>query len=255
MRKLVAALACRNGGSRLYGKPLQNLEPGVTILDQILATIAALPEIDAPVLGVSEGVENTAFVELAHDRGIAHIIGDQTDVLLRLIQCGRAASATDVFRITTECPFIYFEGLASAWLRHVEGNNDITVVDGLPEGTGFEIYRLEALIHAHENGTEEHRSEMCSRYAKQHPEEFKIDVIYPELKLRRSDIRITVDYPEDLILCREIYKQLKGTAPHVPLSEIIEFWDSRPDLTQLVIPYVEQASWQWRSSVGGSKKT
>ena len=26
MRKLVAALACRNKGSRLYGKPLQNLD-------------------------------------------------------------------------------------------------------------------------------------------------------------------------------------------------------------------------------------
>ena len=34
-RKLVAAIACRNQGSRLYGKPIQNLdvEDGITILD------------------------------------------------------------------------------------------------------------------------------------------------------------------------------------------------------------------------------
>ena len=36
MRRLVAALACRVQGQRLYGKPLQNLAAGKTILDQIL---------------------------------------------------------------------------------------------------------------------------------------------------------------------------------------------------------------------------
>ena len=37
-RKLVAALACRNQGTRLYGKPLQNLDidKGITILDYMI---------------------------------------------------------------------------------------------------------------------------------------------------------------------------------------------------------------------------
>ena len=40
-RRLIAVLACRAEGSRLYGKPLQNLDPakGVTILDQIISGI------------------------------------------------------------------------------------------------------------------------------------------------------------------------------------------------------------------------
>ena len=37
-RKLAAVLACRNTGSRLYGKPLQNLDVknNYTILDNII---------------------------------------------------------------------------------------------------------------------------------------------------------------------------------------------------------------------------
>ena len=37
-RKLVAVLACRNGGSRLYAKPLQNLDEvnKVTIIQYII---------------------------------------------------------------------------------------------------------------------------------------------------------------------------------------------------------------------------
>ncbi len=70
MRRLVAALACRAGGSRLYGKPLQNLVPGKTILDQILDTMAALAPIDHAVLGISEGIENAIFVDVAKARGV-----------------------------------------------------------------------------------------------------------------------------------------------------------------------------------------
>ena len=38
-RRLVAALACRAGGSRLYGKPLQNLslEPNLTVIEHMIA--------------------------------------------------------------------------------------------------------------------------------------------------------------------------------------------------------------------------
>ena len=101
-KKLVAALACRVGGSRLYGKPLQRLVGEATILDQILDTIQKLPFIETSVLGISEGQENLVFVDVAKKRGIPYIFGDQKDVLKRLILCGRIADATDVFRITTE---------------------------------------------------------------------------------------------------------------------------------------------------------
>lgn len=42
MRKLVAALACRNQGSQLYGKPLQNLDiiNGTCVLDQIISCLS-----------------------------------------------------------------------------------------------------------------------------------------------------------------------------------------------------------------------
>src|SRR4051794_33973009 len=109
MRRLVAALACRVQGKRLYGKPMQNLAPDRTILSQILDTMERLPAIETSVLGIAQGMENQPFVEIANARGIPHIIGDEIDVLMRLIQCGRAGNATDVFRITTECPFLYFE--------------------------------------------------------------------------------------------------------------------------------------------------
>ena len=96
MRKLVVALACRNKGSRLYGKPLQNLdiENGITILDNIVACLSSFDCIDSVILGISEGDENLDFVDYANKKGLGYIIGDETDVLSRLIQCGKFVGAT-----------------------------------------------------------------------------------------------------------------------------------------------------------------
>ena len=39
----------------------------------------------------------------------AYIVGDEKDVLQRLIQCGDEVKATDIFRVTSESPFIFYE--------------------------------------------------------------------------------------------------------------------------------------------------
>ena len=239
MRRLAAALACRVQGSRLYGKPLQNLASGVTILEHIVRAARAGEEIDEIVLGISEGVENLPFAELARRLGISYIVGDQVDVLWRLVQCGRAAAATDVFRITTECPFTCWELLPQAWRRHVEEGNDITVVDHVPEGVHFELYTLEALERAHREGQREDRSEYCSAYPRKHPERFRIAIVPPPPSFRRLDLRLTVDYPEDLVLCRKVYDALASQGPRIPIDAIVKFLDANPALTDLVTPYVD----------------
>ncbi len=67
MRKLIACLACRNQGTRLYGKPLQNLDivNRVTVLDYMIESVRSYGAVSEVVLGISEGVENIAFQEVA----------------------------------------------------------------------------------------------------------------------------------------------------------------------------------------------
>jgi spore coat polysaccharide biosynthesis protein SpsF len=245
MRRLIAALACRVGGARLYGKPLQNLVGEQTILDQILATVDHLDAIDTAVLGISEGIENQPFVDVAKGHRIPYIFGDEIDVLSRLISCGRIVAASDIFRVTTECPFVYHEVVEEAWQRHVENGNDVTTVDGLPEGTHFEIYKLAALEISHERGTSHHRSEGCSRYIREHRDDFQVEVMEVPSDCVRPELRLTVDYPEDLVLCRRLYEHFRGEAPLIPVDQIIQHLDQHPELTALVAAYAKP-EWLWK---------
>ena len=240
MRRLIAALACRNEGSRLYGKPLQNLDVklGITILDHMVDLIRTIPVIEKIVLGISEGSANVPFIEYASKKGIAHIVGSEKDVLQRLIRCGKEGGGTDIFRVTTESPFFYFERIEEAWRKHLDNGNDVTTIDGLPEGCHFEVYTLKALENSHKYGNERHRSEYCSLYIFEHRNDFRVEVLPIPPELERLDLRLTVDNPEDLVLCRQVYSHMRHKSPRLPVSEIIEFLDSRPDLKALVEPYV-----------------
>lgn len=241
-RRLVAALACRNQGSRLYGKPLQNLDvnQGYCILDNIVESLKMTSCVDEIVLGISDGVENEIFKEFACKHGLKYIVGHQIDVLSRLIQCGHAGNATDILRVTTESPFRYFETDEAIWAQHVKADNDATFLENIIDGCGVEIIKLEAFERAHQQGEQRHRSEFCTLYIRENADQFKIQRIQPPTELIRHDLRLTIDNPEDLVICRKIYMHFKDLAPRIPVGQIIQYLDAHPDLIQLIAPFAEQ---------------
>ena len=241
MRVLIAALACRNEGSRLYGKPLQNLdvENGYKILDNIVGCLRESQAICDVVLGVSMGSANQIFHEYTQSNQLRSVAGDEEDVLSRLIACGEASGATDIFRITSESPFPCYELIDSAWQTHLISGADATFLDNVIDGCNFEIIRMSALRTSHDQGEDRHLSELCTLYIRENKGEFKISFIDPPEYLNRRDLRLTVDYPEDLIVARAIYKEFREHAPRLPLRDIVYFLDENRFLVELIAPYCE----------------
>ena len=240
-RKLVAAIAVRNQGTRLYGKPLQNLDVsnGTKIIDNVIECLKTIDLIDEIVLGISEGQENEIFKTVANEHKVKFIIGDEDDVLHRLILCGDKVNATDVFRITSESPFLYFEAVPEIWNSHKKNKRDASFYEDVVDGVGFEIISMESLKLSHKNGENRHRSELCTLYIRENLDKFKIKKHKPIKELIRKDLRLTVDNPEDLVVCRELYNEFKNKAPRIPVLQLIEYLDKNPRLKELVFPFTE----------------
>lgn len=241
MRKLVAAIACRCEGSRLYGKPLQNLdiESGYTILDNIVECLRLAECIEDIALGISEGPSNSQFHQFGSREKLKTVTGDEEDVLSRLIRCGEIAEATDIFRVTSESPFPCFDLIDTAWQAHQAEEADATFLDHVIDGCNFEIVRLSALIKSHDAGNDRHRSELCTLYIRENKSDFNISYVDPPRYLKRKDLRLTVDYPEDLVVARAVYEEFKCRAPEIPLDKVVAFLDSKPDLLRLIQPFCE----------------
>jgi spore coat polysaccharide biosynthesis protein SpsF len=248
-RRLVAVLPCRCNSTRLFAKPLQRVVSNVSIVEYLVRSLRRFDCIADVWLAIARGTGDCALIELAERIGCGYTHGSEADVLGRVIQGAREAGATDVVRKTSEDPFLDYSALEPAWASHLERGNDITALDDVPVGTAFEIFTLAAMERCDTLGSVEDH-EHIANYARFHQDEFRIEIRGPVDPLcRRLDLRLTVDNPEDLILCREVLRGLAPQGPLVPLRSIVDFLDSRPHLTDLVAPFVD-AEPTWRT-VGG----
>jgi len=226
-----AILACRVQGSRLYGKPLQHLtDGGITILESLIEYLKAIKSIRYIILAISEEPENEGFVTLARKYDLPFVKGDQQDVLGRMIHATELFGTEYIFRTSTECPFVLYEYADSLISEFFAGDYDRGSIDDSPEGTGFELIRTEALRISHNQGEDRHRSELVTSYMFDKQEQFRfLDRELP-IHLRRPEVRLTVDYAEDLIFCQQVYAALHKEDKLIKVEQIIEFWDDNPEL-------------------------
>ena len=230
--KVAAALACRAESERLYGKPLQVVGDR-TILDHLIDRLRESKLLDEIVLAISEGPSCQVFCEFAEQRRLRYVLGPEKDVLARLIAAGEEVRADLILRATTENPYTYWENVDDLILAHIENNADLTVTEKLPLGTDVEIISMDALRKSHKHGEDRHRSELCTLFIAENPDVFSIQRILAPENLRRPDIRLTVDTPNDLILARTLWEALHREGELLTLEEIMRHLDAFPDLAKI----------------------
>jgi N,N'-diacetyllegionaminate synthase len=230
--KIAAVIACRVESGRLFGKPIQNLS-NFTILDFLINQIKTSNKISEVVLAVSENQGNQIFIDYAKKNNLKFVIGDDRDVLQRLIKGAELVDANIIFRVTSENPFIYWEGIDTLIKKHIKENSEFSFIDNLPIGSGYEIINLESLKKSHKFGNKRHRSELCSLYIYEHQKDFKILRSQPSRELKKPHLRLTVDTPEDLLVARKIYESLGSDLKPIPLKKIINFLEKYPNIIKI----------------------
>lgn len=252
-RKLVAILACRNGGSRLYAKPLQKLgtTKRKTILEVLINKLKKIKIIDQIGLAISDKEENLIYRKIAKKNKLSYVFGDDQNVLGRLIACANHLNATDILRVTSESPFPYFNKINRIWKSHVSNNYDASFLDEIIDGCGFEIIKKKALEISHKYGKKKHRSELCTLYMRENNDKFNIKRYFPNKIFFRKDIRLTVDNPEDLTLCNIIYNRFYKRN-NLDLKKTINFLDKNTHLKKIIKPYCDEGynqMYKWKKKI------
>ena len=231
-RDVIAVLACRANSSRLYCKPLQKIS-SITILEHIIKNIRKNTKINKIILAISEGAENLDFVSFANKFNLDYTIGSQHNVLDRIYQAGLEFYTENILRITTENPFTYLDHFEEMLDIHIKEQYDLSTYKDLPDGTNFEIIKLDALEKSLNLGSTKHKSELCSLFIHENKNKFKINYLKPIKKFLRKEVRLTVDNLEDLKLVRIIYKKLKQKNKEINMHNILNLLDENIELLKI----------------------
>lgn len=241
MDKKVAIVQARMGSSRLPGKMMIPLA-GRPLIDYALERLcsALRPEglLDAIVLATSTEANNDLLVEHVSKRWPKAIIvrGPEDDVLARFVSAIEKTGATIVVRATGDCPFINIDAMHR--MMGALSGFGADVVNYKPGyeyvDKGLEVVSAAALIREAADPVltprdREHVTSLMYRF----PDRYRVRYIESASMLRRGDMRLTVDTPEDLSFFETLIKRLPTDPCRVPLDQIVTILDGHPEIKNI----------------------
>jgi len=205
------------------------------MLAQILRRLRACRRIDGIIVATSTNAADAAVVELARAEGVGHFCGSEHDVLGRFLGAARAAEAAIVVRITADCPLIDPDTVDRVVQTLEDGGCDYAsnvIERTYPRGLDTEAFFRDVLERVARLAQ--------SPQAREHVTWFLLRE-RPELFVTRSlthhedhsDLRWTVDTPEDLALARRIYEELHLGERLTGYEEIVAYVLAHPELAAI----------------------
>jgi spore coat polysaccharide biosynthesis protein SpsF len=220
-------VAVRLKSSRLPRKALADLA-GKPLIERLTERVMQAKLPGAVYWCTSTSPEDDPLEVLSEDSAAFVYRGDELDVISRFIEVGWSRTAETLIRVTGDNPLTDPQMLDHMVRAHRDAGADYTYTEDLPRGTRCEVVSMEALEWCHELAEDSSGSEYMTLMLKR-PDRFTVlRVDAPDPVLKRPELRLTVDYPEDLEVVRAVYEAFDGTPP--PLAQIISWLDAHPDI-------------------------
>lgn len=219
----VAIVQARMSSSRFPGKVLAPLAGEPMILRQ-LARLSGATSIDQIVVATSSDSSDDPLADTLTKAGYRVHRGSLTDVLDRFLGAAQESEADAVVRITADCPLLspaVVDRVVEAFRESGADYASNTLDPTYPDGLDVEVVTVEALSRLTECELDSDEREHVTLGIYRRPETFQLQsVIDPDAD--HSDLRWTVDTPEDLEFVSWVFESLHARNPQFDYPDILE---------------------------------
>ena len=240
---VTAIIQARMGSSRLPGKTLALIQDKPLLLHVVERTAASRGITDIVVATTGNNEDDAICRAL---KGKCEIYrGSTDDVLDRYYQAALTHPSDIVVRITADDPF-KDPDVIDAVLGTLTANPDLdyasnTILPTYPEGLDVETFRFTALERAWREARLASDREHVTPFIWRQPNLFKLANVTAQSDL--SKLRWTIDYEQDLVFTREIYKRLGGDGHIFRMTEILHLLEREPELASINSGIVRNAGY------------
>ena len=228
----VVIIQARLGSTRLPRKVTMDLA-GKSMIEWVIARAGKISGVDQVVVAttmLSEDDELVAFLA-----GVCPVFrGPSQDVLRRYRIAADAVDATAVIRVTSDCPLLCPEVSGEIVRAFHEATVDYasnTMVRVYPRGLDTEVFSTDVLRQADDEATDPAEREHVTPFIYRRPERFRLLPVASGMD--HSNLRWTVDTPEDLQLARRLLVALKADGMEGTYAELLELIREHPEWSAL----------------------
>ncbi|MEQ9559984.1 MAG: glycosyltransferase family protein [Rhodospirillales bacterium] len=234
--RIVASIEARMSASRLPGKVLMDVA-GEPALERLVRRLEQARTLDAIVLATTVNPADDPIAAWAAERRLPCYRGSEEDVLDRVVNAHRMMASDIVVEICGDAPLLDPRVIDLAVAKFSEGEFDVVSTTQCltwPQGIDAQVFRLDDLASVAETQTDPAIREHVSLYFYENPEIYRIHHLTAPASETSPELRLQMDYPEDLTLIRTIYDRLSpkyGDAFGVP--EILSLLTAEPRLREI----------------------
>jgi spore coat polysaccharide biosynthesis protein SpsF len=217
-------LQARMGSRRLPGKVLADIA-GRPLVEHCIARLVRA-NVGPVILATTFLPADDQLVQTAERLGIQVFRGPEDDVLQRFGLVADYLDARFFIRATADNPAVDIDAPARVVATIESTGADHVVEVDLPVGAAVEAVRTAALYQALAQARDAYDREHVTPFLYRNPGRFVAARRQAPPALRRPDIRLTVDTPEDLAFMRRVLKRAAAAGDPAPLTAIIAAADA-----------------------------
>ncbi len=194
----------RLGSNRFPRKVLENIS-GKILIERIIERVKLSTTLSDLYLAIPETKDNDELEKIALNLGIKVFRGSSEDVLSRANKFCLKYNFKSIVRINGDCPFIDPFLIDRIVNNHNNNFYDYTsniLINSFPIGMHIEVIESNVIKRVHLEARKDIEREHVTPFIYNNPDKFSLNSY--ESHENDSDIRLCIDYPDDLKTITEI---------------------------------------------------
>jgi len=244
MTRIIGTIEARMGSTRLPGKTLAPIYNEMPLLDCVVRRFRACRTLDDVVVATTVEQGDDKIADWCMASGVSVFRGSEEDVLKRVADAAQEFGADAIVQMGADSAYLDYLLIDQLVDYYRCGQFDYVCNDlklTYPLGIYGHVVRLEKLVELSQRQdlTDKDRSDVV-RYIFERPEVYAISNSEAPPGFRHPELRLTIDYPEDLEQARTVYAHFGN---HLfTTSDIIELYQQRPEMFEKTTNLVQQSA-------------
>jgi spore coat polysaccharide biosynthesis protein SpsF (cytidylyltransferase family) len=204
----IALIQARMSSSRLPGKVLEPLK-GVPLIVYMARRAARARLLDQVLIVTSTDASDDTLVDAVRAAGLPVFRGDLNDVLKRYADAAAACGASEIVRLTGDCPLIdpdVIDDVISARRGAGAAYASNVAPPTFPDGLDVECFTRATLERAHAEASSAPEREHVTLWMRR--DDVDVTRVNHVGLVDAAALRLTVDYADDLALVRRLLERL-----------------------------------------------
>jgi len=233
-----ATVEVRMTSSRLRGKPLMVAQDH-SMLELLVKRLSNSSYINKIIIATTTNGEDDPIIALCEQNGWPYYRGSEQNVLERVYGAAELFNTDTLVQITGDCPLIDYRLVDQAISLFMTTYPQCRFVSNtgptisMPWGFDVQIYKAEELGKIlMDNPTSDDKEHVSHRFYQTDYKDYynPLLISYPK-PLNRSELRVTLDYPEDFTLIKAIVDSYKyPKVLDIDMYEIISWLDLHTEI-------------------------